>query len=177
MKSTVPGFYIIQDIDFVKKQKGESSFPQLQKMLPEFDLSNISSMKKYSTEQEILLIRSACKLIYGDDSSASWEKWGYHDFETTRDSSLGKVFLTLFKNPKEVIINGGRMFAFFNPAIKFSHKQLSETSASVYINNDPYPKEYFYGLFKGFLEHLVVKSTIKVEEIDPHTHIYTIAWK
>lgn len=174
----IPGFFFIQDIDFVRKSKGESAVKKLTEILKEdLDFKKISSVKRYPIATEIKLISECCKLIWGNDSVNSWEKWGVHDFETVQKSPLGKVMLALSKNPIDAIRNGAKMFSFFNPAIIYSYKKINDNSSIVVIKNNPYPKEYFYGLFSAFLKYYHLPYSITVNEEQNQTHVYNINWK
>lgn len=177
-QDTIPGFFLIQDIEFVRKSKGEGAVTKLAEIMKD-DLvfKKISAIKRYSINTEIKLIRESCKLIFGDDSIASWQKWGSHDFETVRQSPLGKVMLALSRTPIDAIRNGAKLFAFFNPAINYSYQNLNDHSVLIIIKNNPYPKEYFSSLFEAFIKQYPVTYTLTVTEDSYKNHLYRIEWK
>lgn len=172
-KERVPGFFLIEDVDFVKKNKGPKGLEKLKKLVPELNLEKISPIRKYLLSNEIALLRAAAIVVYGDDSPASWEKLGVHDYETVANSSLGHILLSLFgKSFADLVKNGARLFFYFAPFITFTCSNLSEHGATFTVENDPYPKEYYLGLFLSLLKSVSDTGKITVKEAGPKKHIY-----
>jgi len=170
---TVPGFFLLEDVDFVRQQKGNPGVAALQKLLPSFDLNKISPIRKFPLSEEVALLRAMAIVLYGDDSPESWEKIGAHDFITVRDSSLGKVLLSLFgKSFPDLIHNGTRLFSYFAPFVTFSYRDLSDTGAVFTVEKDPYPKEYYLGLFRSMVAIFSASGVITVVDKGDRIHEY-----
>jgi len=176
-KEKVPGFFLIEDANFVKKMKGPRGIEKLKKLLPSLNLDKLSPVRKYPLTQEIEMLRATAKGVYGDDSPASWEKLGHHDFETVRDSSLGKILLSLWGNSfVNLVKNGSRLFFFFAPFVKFTYENLTEQGAIFTVENNPYPKEYYLGLFKSIQNMVKAGGEITVTKVNPKKHVYRLKY-
>lgn len=174
----VPGFFLVEDVNFVKHHAGPQGVEKLQVLIPELNLKKISSIKRYSLDEEIKLLTAVAKVVYGNDSTDSWEKLGWHEFDTISGSSLGKVLLSLWGGSFEFLIkNGGRMFAFFAPFVTYSTQNLTPTEADIIIEKDPYPKEYYRGVFRSIFKRMCGVDHVIVEDAGGGKHIYHISIK
>lgn len=174
-KEKVEGFFIISDVDMVKKEKGPGGVEAVQKMVPELDLKKLSPIKKYPLNQEMVLLRAIAIVLYGDDSPESWEKLGAHELETIKNCTLGKVILSLIGHDFiSLIKNSHRLFNVFVPFVVYKCQIINEKKAIVTIENDPYPKEYYLGSFYAFLDMLQIKGTVSVMDGGYRKHIYTV---
>ncbi|PIU68258.1 hypothetical protein COS81_04625 [candidate division WWE3 bacterium CG06_land_8_20_14_3_00_42_16] len=169
----IQGFFLIEDVNYIKKVKGPEGLVQLQKLVPDLNLSKILPVHRYSLAQELEVLRAMTIVLDGSDAPKNWFELGKHDLETVVNSNLGKVVLALI-GPKylELVKNGGRLLAVFAPFIKYSYKKLSETDLEITIENDPYPKEYYLGSFTATKEMVNANVTITAKEVGPRKHVY-----
>jgi len=170
----VQGFFLVEDINLVKKEKGEPGYLALKNLTPSLNLDQVSPIKKYSIQQEIELLRGVAIVVYGDDSPESWKKLGAHEVETVKNSPLGKILLALFTNDyREIVKNGFRVLNAFSPFIGYSYTMLGDKSFEITTTHNPYPKEYYLGSLMAFRDMYERNAHCSVREIGPGTYIYS----
>jgi len=176
-KNQVPGYFLLEDVNFVRKEKGPFGITKLKKIFPEIDIDKISPFRKYPLKHELALLKAAAIIIYGDDSPTSWAKLGRHDFETMANSNLGKVLISLFgKDVVKLIKNASRFFHFFAPFITFSYQELDKHHAIFTIENDLYPREYYLGYFLALRDFIGSHGIITVKDAGGRKYIYEVYW-
>lgn len=174
----IPGYFFIENVKFVEKEKGPEGVNKLKKLVPQFDFTKISPLRKYTQQEELDVLNAVAEIVYGDNSPSSWEKLGRHDFETIFNSNLGRILFTLFgKDLANLVKNATKIFTLFNTTAKIKYENLKEDRATMIVENDPYPKEYYFGLFKAVAGYTNKPLDISVKELREGVHVYEIKWK
>lgn len=172
---TTKGFYLIDHVEKVRRVKGEEGVKKLKELVKDVDIDHFSKIKDYPIEDEIKLFKAAAKIIFGKEDENAWLNFGKMDFNTTMQSSLGRVIMALFaKDPKQLAVNLPKVFGFFMSGPKLSCLEATDEKIVMRVDNNPYPKEYYQGMFMAGLEYLGYKSKIEIKIPEPHINEYVI---
>ncbi len=161
MNITVKGIFIKLNLDRVKKNLGMEKLREVETKYGQ--MLKFSAMTDYPVEEEIKLAEIVGQMFYpGLSPDERWQKMGEDDAMTFLDSQIGKVGLSLFfPNVKTGIKNASKLFALVHSGL-ITHSEINDNTATLYIDNNPYPPSYYLGFFNKILISIGSSSTVNI---------------
>ena len=173
---TVKGFFLKNLVEIVKKKKGPEGIEELEKRFGQS--VNFSSFKDYPMEMEVELHYAMIDVLYSENKPEAHFEFGRIAFKTYAESLVGKTVFSLFGDDvKKIAMAVSRALNTVTSGLIVETEDLGPNKVKVTMKNNPYPIEYYEGIWTAGIEHFGYKPKVETKTLGKEHYEYVLEWE
>lgn len=178
VRPTIKGVFVKSHINALKSLRGEQSLLELEKRYGKpLTFKNADNVPV--SEEEAIILHSL-DILNNDSISGSERDFeaGRLHFKNFTQTPLARIIFPVFKSQfKLMMMNSNSIAGHVFQGIVFESTELGDKKVEVKMENSEYHPDHFRGLFYEWLTYAGFTGEVKVTQLAPKTHVYTISWQ